>query len=56
MKTIECGALVPGCDYVARADSEDEAVAMATRHARNVHDIAVTRVVAEKVRQAVRDG
>ena len=55
MKAIECGGLVPGCDYVARAESEDEVVAVAARHAKAVHGISVSPAVAAKVRRAVRD-
>ena len=55
MKAIECGGLVPGCDYVARAESEEEVMAMATRHAKAIHGIMVTPGVAAKVRKAVRD-
>ena len=55
MKAIECGGLVPGCDYVARAETEDEVMAMAARHAKSVHGMTVTPNVAAKVRKAVKD-
>ena len=55
MKRLACGDLVPGCDYVARAETEDEVVAMAARHAQSVHDLSVTPTLAAKVRAAIRE-
>ena len=55
MKAIECGGVVPGCDYVARAETDEEVVAVAARHAKAVHGISVSPAVAAKVRRAIRE-
>ena len=55
MKAIECGGVVPGCDYVARAETEEEVVAVAARHAKAVHGISVSPAVAAKARRAIRE-
>jgi len=33
-KVLRCSDMMPGCDYVARAESEDELMQKAAQHAR----------------------
>jgi predicted small metal-binding protein len=37
MKRFECGTVVAGCDGVVRGDTDDEVLAAAAAHAREVH-------------------
>ena len=36
---LECGRIVPGCSFVARADSEEDLLLKAVEHARSVHGV-----------------
>jgi predicted small metal-binding protein len=55
-KVLRCGELVPGCDYVARGESETEILQQAAEHARTVHNVnEVTPESAQKVRSAIHD-
>ncbi len=55
-KRIECGAIVPGCDYVARGDNEEDVMMKAAEHARTVHGIErMSNELRAKVRSAIRD-
>ena len=36
-KVLRCSDMMPGCDYVARAESEDELMQKAAQHAREKH-------------------
>lgn len=38
-KELRCGDLMPGCDYVARADTEGDVLQKAAAHAREVHGL-----------------
>ena len=55
MKTLACGELVPGCAATIRAETEDEILAQAGRHAVEVHDLAVTPELVAQVRAHIRD-
>jgi len=55
-KVLRCAEVVPGCDYVARGESENEILQQAAEHARTVHNVAeVTPELAEQVRSAIHD-
>ena len=55
-KEMRCGDVVPGCDFVARGDSEQEILEQAAAHASAVHGVnEITPELAEKVRGAIRD-
>ncbi|MFO7589157.1 MAG: DUF1059 domain-containing protein [Gemmatimonadota bacterium] len=55
-KELRCGDLMPGCDYVARAESENEVLAKAAVHARDAHGLAeLDEATAAKVKAAIRD-
>lgn len=55
MKTLACGALVPGCAQTFQAATEDEILAQAGRHAREVHGMEVTPELVEQVRAQIVD-
>jgi predicted small metal-binding protein len=55
-KELHCGDVVPGCEFVARGDSEQEILEQASEHAREQHGVTeITPELAEKVRGAIRD-
>lgn len=55
-KELRCGDVVPGCDFVARGDSEQEILDQAAAHACAVHGVnKITPELAEKARGAIRD-
>jgi predicted small metal-binding protein len=43
MRLFECGALVPGCNWHTRADTDGEVVRRAVRHMRDAHGEAIIR-------------
>ncbi len=54
-KVLKCGDVVPGCDAVVRADSEDEVMRQAADHARAAHGLAeIDARTAQAVRAAIR--
>jgi len=55
-KTLHCADLMPGCDYVARGDSEQDVLQQAAEHARTVHNISeITPELAAQVQSKIRD-
>ena len=55
MKELRCGDVMPGCDYVAKAETEDELMQQAAVHAREVHGLEeVTPEVAKMVKGVIR--
>lgn len=55
-KTLRCTDIIPGCDFIARGESEDEVVARAVEHARTKHHLrAVTPEILAQVRSAIRE-
>jgi predicted small metal-binding protein len=55
-KSLRCTDLIPGCDFVARGETEDEVVARAVEHVRTRHHLrAITPEILEQVRVVVRD-
>jgi predicted small metal-binding protein len=56
-KVLYCADVVPGCQAVVRADSEDEIMRQAVVHARDAHDMQqVDSAMAERVRAAIKTG
>lgn len=53
-RLLKCGDLMPGCDFEARAESDEELLEMAAKHAKEVHRVEVTPELAEKVKEAIR--
>lgn len=55
-KTIKCGDIVPGCEYVARGQNEDEVLARAAEHAKRDHGMeSIPEDVLKKVKSAIHD-
>ena len=55
-KTLRCGDVMPGCDYVAKGDSDQDVLQQAAEHARTVHNIAeITPELAAQVQSKIRD-
>ena len=55
-KTLRCSDISPGCDFIARGESEDEVVARAVEHVRGRHHLrAITPEILAQVRAAVRE-
>lgn len=55
-KTLKCGDLMPGCDFEAHGENEDEILQQAAVHAREVHGIEdVTDELVAQVRSKIRD-
>jgi predicted small metal-binding protein len=55
MKRIQCGDLVPGCEFKAQAASVAEVLSMELEHARQVHDINVTPQFLQRARDRIED-
>ncbi len=49
-------ASLPGCDYVARAESEDELMQKAAQHAREAHGMqTVPADLVQQIKSKIRD-
>lgn len=54
-KSLACGAIVPGCNFVARADTEEELLRKTADHARNVHGVHhLSEPLMAKIKGAIR--
>jgi predicted small metal-binding protein len=56
MKTLACGDLVPGCPAVVTAETEEEILQIAARHAVEEHGLTVDDELVAAVKGAIRDG
>jgi len=54
-KVIRCRDTGSDCDYVARAETEEELLKLAADHAQTVHGLEVTEELAEQIRSLVKD-
>ncbi|MEJ2122237.1 MAG: DUF1059 domain-containing protein [Alphaproteobacteria bacterium] len=55
-KTLKCGDLMPGCDFVAHGESEEEVLQKAAVHAKESHGIEeITDEVVAQVRANISD-
>lgn len=55
-KTLHCADVMPGCDYVAKGDSEQDVLQQAAEHARTVHNVAeITPELVAQVQAKIRD-
>lgn len=54
-KTLACADLVPGCPQIITAETEDEVLAEAGRHAAADHGLAVTSELVELARANIRE-
>ncbi len=55
MKTLACGDLVPGCEAVVRADTEEEILQIAAQHATEAHGLTVDDGLVAAVKAAIRE-
>ena len=54
MKQIECRALIPGCDWTARAATEEALLQKVIEHAAAAHGVSeVTPELASRVKAAI---
>jgi predicted small metal-binding protein len=55
-KVLECGKVVPGCDFVAHGDSEDELIVKVAEHARIAHEVDhLSEPLKARIRAAIKD-
>ena len=54
-RRIACGDVVPGCDFTASADTEDQLIQQVAEHAAEHHGVTeITPELAAKVKAAIR--
>ena len=55
-KELACGAVVPGCDFVAHAATEEELMLKVATHAHQAHGLThLTDDLKAKIKDAVKD-
>lgn len=55
-KQIRCADIGMDCDFVTRAESQEELMREVVRHARNVHGVTeITPELREKVAEVIED-
>ncbi|MBC8239518.1 MAG: DUF1059 domain-containing protein [Alphaproteobacteria bacterium] len=55
-KSICCADLFPGCEFAAKADTEEALLNLAAEHAASVHGVTeLTDEIVAKVKSAIRD-
>ena len=53
-KELACGRVVPGCDFVARAPTEEDLMLKVADHARKVHGVShISEDLKAKIRDAI---
>lgn len=55
MKEVACADLMPGCDFKASAETEDELLKKVAVHAKEKHGLDVTPELAAQVKAKIRD-
>ncbi|MGQ7794234.1 DUF1059 domain-containing protein [Faunimonas sp. B44] len=55
MKRISCGDLVPGCNFKAQADTDQDVLHIEARHARQAHDLVVTPRFLERAKARIQE-
>lgn len=54
-KKLHCGDIMPGCDFVAEGENEDEVLSKAAEHAREKHGLnEIDDETARQVRAKIR--
>lgn len=54
-KKLHCGDIMPGCDFVAEGEDEDEVLTKAAEHAREKHGMSeIDEETEKKVRSQIR--
>ena len=54
-KVMKCGDLMPGCDFVARGESESDILQAAAAHAKEVHHLDATPELVQQVKSVIKD-
>ena len=54
-KEIRCGSLVPGCDWHATGDTEEDLLSRAAAHARQAHEVVMTPELLAKAKRAIHE-
>ena len=55
MKTLACGDLVPGCQAVVAAETDEEILRIAAQHAVEAHGLPVDDELVAAVKRAIRE-
>ena len=55
MKTLACKDIGMQCDWVGRAENEQELMKQAAQHVKDVHKIDVTPEMEQQARKVTRD-
>ena len=55
MKTLACGDLVPGCQAVVVAETDEEILQIAAQHAVEAHGMTVDDELVAAVKGAIRE-
>ena len=55
MKTLHCRDAGFNCEGVIRANTEEEVLNQAAKHAQDVHGVSVTPEMAEQLKTLIRD-
>ena len=55
MKTLHCRDAGFNCEGVIRANSEEEVLSQAAKHAQEVHGVSVTPEMAQQLKTLIRD-
>jgi predicted small metal-binding protein len=55
MKIFHCRDMGIDCEWVARAETEEELMERAEKHGREVHKLEITPEIMQKARQMVRE-
>ena len=55
MKTLACADLVPGCPAVVEAETEEEILQIAAKHAVEAHGLTVDDGLVAAVKAVIRD-
>jgi predicted small metal-binding protein len=55
MKTLSCKDMGLQCDWVGRAETEEELLKQVAQHAKEVHQMDATPEMVAQVRKAIRD-
>lgn len=56
MKRLECGSIVPGCNFVAHGQTEDELMMKAADHARSAHGVEhLSEPLKAKIKASIKD-
>jgi predicted small metal-binding protein len=55
MKALYCRDMGMNCNWVGRAESEEELMKQVAQHARETHKMEITPEMAQKARQVMRE-